>query len=300
MMRNTIFTVLIFLLCFSARAQELNCTVQINSSQVQSSDKTVFENLQQAVYQFMNDRRWTNYEFQVEEKIECSILITVSTWDNIESFTGTIQVQSRRPVYNSSYSTTIFNHQDKDFTFKYVSGQPIDFVENNFSSNLSSVLAYYAYLIIGLDFDTFSLSGGDPYFEKAQSIINSAQSASDKGWKSYENQKNRYWIIENLLNGAYSDFRKGMYQYHLNGMDNFATDALKARAGLMEGITLVQKAYRQKPGLFIVSVFMLTKSDELVSAFTPAPMVEKTKAVNILKGIDPANSAKYNKILNTN
>jgi len=288
------------LLIFSSvSAQELLCNVQVNSSQVQSSDKTVFENLQSSVYEFMNSRRWSNYEFRVEEKIECSLLLTISSWDNIESFTGTIQVQARRPVYNSSYSTTIFNFLDKDFSFKYISGQPLDYVENTYTSNLSSVLAFYAYLILGFDFDSFEELGGAPFFEKAQSIVNAAQSSSDKGWRAAESQKNRYWILENLQNTAYADFRRGVYQYHLNGMDLFANDAVKARSGVTEGVTLVQKAYRQKPGLFIISLFMLAKSDELVSVFTPAPVVEKTKVVNILKSIDPSNSTKYNLILTT-
>jgi len=296
-----IFFITCFLLLFSAsQAQELMCNVQVNSSQVQSSDKTVFENLQTTVYEYMNSRRWTSYEFRMEEKIECSILITVSSWDNIESFSGTIQVQARRPVYGSSYSTPIFNFLDKDFSFKYISGQPLDFVENTFTSNLSSVLAFYAYLILGFDFDSFDDLGGTPFFEKAQGVVNAAQSAPDKGWRAAESQKNRYWIIENLLNNSYADFRRGNYHYHLNGMDLFSTDAVKARAGVAEGVTLIQKAYRQKPGLFIISLFMLAKSDELVSVFTPAPVIEKTKVVNMLKSIDPANSTKYNQVLTTN
>ncbi len=299
-MKKIIITILTAIITMSLQAQELNCNVQVNSSQVQTSDKTVFENLRKVVYEFMNNRKWTGYKFQVEEKIECTILLTISSWDNIENFTGTIQVQARRPVFNSSYNTTLFNYLDKELTFKYVSGQPLDFIENTFTSNLSSILAYYAYLIIGLDFDTFSELGGDEFYTKAQAIVNTAQSAPDKGWRAFESQKNRYWIVENLLNKSYKDYRSGLYHYHRLGMDLFANDPLKARSGIMEGISLVQRAYRQKPGLFIVNLFMLTKSDELVSIFTPAPMVEKTKAVNILKSIDPVNSSKYNKVLTNN
>ena len=175
----------------------------------------------------------------------------------------------------------------------------LDYIENTFTSNLASVLAFYAYIILGFDFDSFDELAGTPFFDKAQGVVNAAQSAPDKGWRSAENQKNRYWIIENILNSAYSDFRRGIFQYHLNGMDLFSSDAVKARAGISEGVALIQKAYRQKPGLFIISLFMLAKSDELISVFTPAPMVEKTKVVNILKSIDPANSAKYNQLLTT-
>jgi hypothetical protein len=295
-----IFFIAILIFVFSTlQAQEFMCNVQVNSSQVQTSDKSVFENLQTTVYEFMNSRRWSNYEFRMEEKIECSILLTINSWDNIESFTGTIQVQARRPVYGSSYSTPLFNYLDKDLSFKYIAGQPLDYIENTFTSNLASVLAFYAYIILGFDFDSFDELAGTPFFDKAQGVVNAAQSAPDKGWRSAENQKNRYWIIENILNSAYSDFRRGIFQYHLNGMDLFSSDAVKARAGISEGVALIQKAYRQKPGLFIISLFMLAKSDELISVFTPAPMVEKTKVVNILKSIDPANSAKYNQLLTT-
>ncbi|NLL28142.1 MAG: DUF4835 family protein [Bacteroidales bacterium] len=297
-MKHFLLFILIIFVFLSSKSQELMCNVQVNSSQVQASDRTVFENLQTSIYEFMNNRRWTNYEFKVEERIECSILINVSTWDNMESFSGTIQVQSRRPAYNSSYSTTLLNYQDKDFTFKFVSGQPLDYIENTFTSNLTSVLAFYAYIIIGMDFDSFEEMGGSQFYEKALSIVNAAQSNNaDKGWKAAESQRNRYWIIENILNGSYSDFRKSIFYYHLEGIDLLASDINKGRAGVMEGITLLQKAYRQKPGLFIINLYMLAKTDELVNIFTPAPMVEKTKAVNILKSIDPVNSNKYNKIL---
>lgn len=273
--------------------------VQINSSQVQTSDKAVFDQLQQDVFEFMNSRKWTNYNFQQNERIECSILINVSAWDNIENFTATIQVQSRRPVFNSSYFTVMLNHLDKDFTFKYMTGQPIEYIENTFTTNLASVLAFYAYFIIGLDFDTFMPFGGTECYEKAQNIINSAQNAADKGWKSYENQRNRYWMIENLLNASYTDMRTAIYQYHRLGLDAMADDISTGRQLVTDAMTNMQKVYRQRPGLFFISLFMTAKSDELVNIFTPAPPVEKMRIVSILKNLDPANSSKYNDILTT-
>ncbi len=271
--------------------------VQVNSSQVQTSDKTVFEQLQMDVFEFMNSRQWTGYTFQQSERIEANILINVSSWDNMENFSATIQVQSRRPVFNSSYNSVMLNHLDKDFTFKYMIGQPIEYIENTFTTNLAAVLAFYAYLIIGLDFDSFTPFGGTEFYEKAQNIVTAAQNAPDKGWKSYENQRNRYWMIENLLNGSYSDLRTGIYQYHRTGLDLLADEISSGRQSITDAMTNIQKVYRQRPGLFFISLFMTAKSDELVNIFSPAPPAEKMRIVSILKNLDPVNSSKYNEIL---
>lgn len=299
-MRQRLLFYLIFLLIArGAYQQELNCMVQVNSAQVQASDKTVFEQLQRDIFDFLNNRKWTNYTFAQTEKIECNILITISDWDNIENFNGTIQVQSRRPVYNSSYYTVMLNQQDKDFTFKYLTGQPIEYIENTFTSNLAAVLAYYVYIIIGLDFDSFKPMGGTEFYEKAQNIVNTAQNAPDKGWKSFENQRNRFWLVENLLNASYADMRQGIYQYHRLGLDVMADDVNAGRLAIADALTQFQKVYRQRPGLFFISLFMVAKSDELIKIFSKAPPAEKMRVVSILKNIDPANSAKYNEILTT-
>jgi len=296
MKKNLLFFICSILLA-SVYGQELNCMVQVNSSQVQTSDKTVFEQLQMDVFEFMNSRKWTGYSFQQSERIECNILINVSGWDNIENFTATIQVQARRPVFNSSYNTVMLNHLDRDFTFKYMTGTPIEFIENTFTTNLASVLAFYAYLIIGLDFDSFSPFGGNEFYEKAQAIVNTTQNAPDKGWKSFENQRNRYWMVENLLNASYSDLRTGIYQYHRTGLDLLADETSAGRQSITDAMTNIQKVYRQRPGLFFITLFMTAKSDELVNVFTPAPPAEKMRIVSILKNLDPANSSKYNEIL---
>jgi len=287
----------IFLIFSKINAQELNCIVQVNSSQVQTSEIEIFDNLRQDIYEFMNSRRWTDYEYKQNEKIESNIQITISGWDNIENFTATIQVQAGRPVYNSSYNSVLINHMDKDFTFKYVQGQPIDFIENTFTSNLASVLAFYAYIIIGLDFDSFSKFEGTQYYDKAQSIVTSAQNAPDKGWKSFENQRNRYWLVENLLNQSYSALREGIYEYHRTGLDVLHNDLSSGRQAIVNAMQKVQTVYRQKPGLFFITLFMTAKSDELVNIFIPAPAAEKMRIVTILRNIDPANSSKYNEIL---
>jgi len=296
-MKKQVLGILISLFSIFSYGQELNCMIQINSGQVQTSDKTVFEQMQRDIFEFMNSRKWTSYSFQQSERIECNIMINVTAWDNIENFTATIQVQSRRPVFNSSYNTVMLNHQDKDFTFKYMAGTPIEFIENTFTSNLASVLAFYAYYIIGLDFDSFSPFGGNEFFDKAQTIVNTAQNAPDKGWKSFENQRNRYWMVENLLNASYSDMRTGIYQYHRTGLDLMADEISNGRQGVTDAMSSFQKVYRQRPGLFFITLFMTAKSDELVNIFTPAPPSEKMRIVSILKNLDPANSSKYNDIL---
>ncbi len=191
----------------------------------------------------------------------------------------------------------MLNYKETDFQFQYIENQPLDFVDNSHTSNLTSVLAFYTYLIIGLDLDSYSLYGGSPYFDKAQSIVNAAQSAAEPGWKAFESQKNRYWMIENILNSHYSGIRECNYKYHRLGMDMMTEDINKARQSISEGLVLLRKTYGEKPGLFFLQTFISTKSDELVNIYSEADQMQKQDAVKILKLIDPANSAKYNKIL---
>jgi len=292
-----IVIVLNFIGLQNLKSQELNCQVQINSAQVQISDRTVFERLQSDVFDFMNNKRWTDYQFDSKERIEVNILITINSFDNVENFSGQIQIQSRRPVFNSSYNSVMLNYLDRDLSFKYLPGQPIEFIENTFTTNLASVLAFYAYLIIGLDFDSFAPMGGTPFFEKAQNIIASAQGSDNKGWKSSESQRNRFWMIENLLNPSYADVRTGIYQYHRLGLDKMHEDVTVGTTGITNALTNIQKVYRTRPGLFFISLFMTAKSDELVNIFSGAPMQERMRIVPILKNIDPVNSSKYNNIL---
>jgi hypothetical protein len=283
----------------SVNSQELNCNISINSSAITNVDQSIFDNLQSSIYEFMNARKWTNYNFEPEERIVCSIIITINSYVIVNMFGGTFQVQLRRPVYNTSYHSTLFNFQDKDIQFQYTLGTSLDYIENTFVGNLESLLAYYAYLFIGLDFDSFQELGGNPFYEKAWSVINSipANATQYKGWRSYENQRNRYWILENLTNKSYDNYRKGFYLYHRHGLDIMVDDIVKGRSNIIQAMKLIQQAYKEKPGLFIINLFMTAKSDELVNIFKPAPTMEKTEIVNILKSIDPMNASKYNEIL---
>lgn len=279
-----------------SEAQELNCQVSINHSQLSTQDIRIFQTLQKSVYEFMNNRRWTNKVFKAEERIECSIFINLKEQLG-DQFTATIQVQSRRPVFNSSYNSVMFNHIDKDYTFEYIEYNALDFQLTSFDNNLTSVLAFYAYIIIGLDFDSFGDHGGTPYLNNAQQIVNNAQSAKESGWKSYDSQKNRYWLIENLLNGSYDNLHSFMYKYHRLGLDQMQKNMSKGRQEALAAIEMLVKVHRSKPGLYVLSIILEAKRDEIIGIFSEAPPNEKAKVKNLLVEIDPAHGNEYQKIV---
>ncbi|MCB2195150.1 MAG: DUF4835 family protein [Bacteroidetes bacterium] len=291
--------VLTFGLLFSITifSQELRCNIQVNSSQIQGTNKQVFQTLQTAIYEFMNNTAWTNHVYANEERIECNIMITLQDHSGDE-FTGSIQVQSRRPVFNTSYNTTVLNYKDDNLKFNYVEFEPLEFSLNEHRSNLTSVLAYYAYVIIGLDYDTFSLMGGTEFFQKAERIVNNAQNAPESGWKAFESRRNRYWLIENILNDRYKGIREFLYRYHRLGLDVMESKEAQGRAVIAESLELLQKIYRQKPDpyLFFYDLILNAKSDELVNVFSESFMAEADRAYNILVEIDPTRSDKYKKI----
>ena len=286
-----------YLLSIRLFSQELNCSVQIISPQLNNSaDKKIFQTLQQSVYEFMNNRKWTNDVFQQDERIECSLVISITEKPSIDDFKGTIQVQVRRPVYKSSYNSLLVNILDKNIAFKYVEYQPMEFSDNTFISNLPSVLAFYAYVIIGADYDSYSLEGGTPYYQKAQTIVSNAQSANEKGWKSSEDAQNRYWIVENILNSTFKPMRECSYKYHRLGFDAMSEDLPGGRSVVLSSLEMLKKVYDTKPGSYSLTLFFLAKADEIVNLFTLAEPAEKTKILALVNEIDPANSTKYNKI----
>ncbi len=291
-------TVLTFILLLAhfGRTQELQCMIQISSPGLSETERQILQTLQSAVYEFINQRNWTEYQYKPEERIEASILITVNEKIGNDEYRGTIQVQSRRPIFRTSYSSPVLNHNDRDFNFRYVENQTLEFADNAFTSNLTSVLAFYAYLIIGFDFDTFTPMGGTPYFQKAQNIVNLAQNANERGWKSFEGQRNRYWLMENIFNSQYTNIRQALYSYHRLGFDRMTDNMDMGRAEVTSALEMLQRTHRQRPGSYLMSILMTTKGDELVSLYNDAPAIEKTQVVAILSEIDPANSAKYRRI----
>lgn len=295
-----LLVVLLFIFSKPISAQELRCNVQIISEQVQGTNKKVFETLQQAIYEFMNNRNWTNNVYSNEERIECNMLFNIQDYVGSE-FKGTLQVQSRRPVFNSSYTSVMFNYYDQNIQFSYVEFESLEFNETSFTSNLTSLLAYYAYVILGLDYDSYSLKGGSDYFKKAEIIVNNAQNAREKGWKAFEstNNKNRYWLVQNLLDDKYSNVRAFLYRYHRTGLDRMAEKINEGRDEIAESLKLLQTVYRQRPDpyMHLMQVVFDAKNDEWVNIFTESFPEEKTRVVQLLKEIDPPNISKYQKLI---
>ena len=296
-MKKISLLILFSLVINSFYSQELNCKVDVNSDQVQGSDKHVYESMKTALYEFMNNRKWTSDVFKTEERIDCNILIKISDRPATDAFTASIQIQARRPVYKSSYNSVLFNYEDKDFSFNYLEGQPLDFSENTFISNLTSVMGFYANLIIGLDYDSFALNGGTPYLQKALAIVNNAQNAAEKGWKAFDGTKNRYWLINNMLDASFVPIRECMYNYHRKGLDVMVDNKDAGRAVILESIESLRKVHEVKPLSFNLQVFFIAKSEELINIFSGGLPEEKPKIILVLNDIDPTNSNKYQKIL---
>ncbi len=248
-------------------AQELNCQVQVLSSQIAGTDKRVFESMQTAIFEFMNTRKWTNETFKIEERIDCSILINITEKIGTDEFRGTLQIQARRPVYKTSYNTALLNFNDNDITFKYLESQPLEFVENTYTSNLTSILGFYAYYVIGLDYDSFSLNGGTPYLQKALAVVNNSQSSGYQGWKAFDSNKNRYWLVNNMLDATFVSLRECMYNYHRKGLDVMADNKESGRAVILESLQELKKVHQVKPLSFSLQVFFIAKADEIVNVF---------------------------------
>jgi len=289
--------VLSFLLTISyGQAQELNCSINLNSDQVEGSNKSVFVTLKKSISEFVNNRKWTELTYANAERIECTMNIIVKKMD-VDVFTAEIQVQSRRPVFNSNYYSTLFNFKDNSFTFNYKEFDQLEMNQNTITSNLTAVLAYYAYIIIGYDMDSYSRLGGTPYFLAAENIVNSAQGADLTGWKAFESTKNRYALVNNLTDEAFKKFREYIYEYHRLGLDDMTSNAINARGKIAEGLPLIREANRARPSAIIISSFMDAKSDELINIFSKGNQKEKADAVEILSDINPSQTSRYEKIL---
>jgi hypothetical protein len=279
-------------------AQELNCTVKINFTQVQGVDPQIFKNLEKAVFEFMNNRKWTNEVYTPEEKIECSIFFNITS-ATTTSFSGTMLVQSRRPVFNSSYNSVTLNLQDENIAFEYSMMQNLDFTVNQYNNNLTSLLGYYAYIIIAVDHDAFAPLGGSKFYEQALQVVVNAQNGSGAGpgWKAFENDRNRYWLVTNFLNETYAPLRNLIYNYHMKGLDQMHKDKDGARREIIASISGLESLHRVKPLSYNSQVVLGAKADEIVNIFTEASSADKTKVVQLLGDYDPGNGTKYNKIL---
>ena len=290
-MRN-VYSFLLVLFFGIAQAQQLNCTVNVNADKAASTNRQIFNTLEKSLTEFVNKTDWTGVTYKQEEKINCSMFITVTAYAS-DQFTATIQVQSSRPTYNSTYSSPVLNFNDKDFSFRYVEFQNLTFNPSNFDSNLISVIAFYSYVIIGMDGDTFSKLGGSKNLETAQDIANVAISGGYKGWSQSDGTQNRYFLINDILSNTFSPFRDALYEYHFEGLDLMHKDLNVAKLKINDAINTLGKINNTRPNAFLTRVFFDAKSDEIVSIFSAGPSMDIRDLIGSLNTISPLNSSKW-------
>jgi len=292
--------ILIAFLLFSSDAisQEINCVVTVNHQKVQSTDKSIFESLESGITEFVNTKRWTGDQYKVEERIECKFLIIIdSRSDN--SFSATIQVSASRPVFGTNYKTSMFNINDNDFKFVYNDQQALNFNSGEYQSELTAVIAYYVYVILGVDYDSFSKEGGKDYYQKAFDIVSLAQSSSSSSsWKP-TTDNNRYTLIENLTNTVFAPFRECLYLYHRKGLDMMKDKKNDGYINLINALTKLEEIHKVKPSSYLLQIFFLGKYSEIVSMYKSRSQSEKNRVVPLLLKLDPGNTKYYNKILET-
>ncbi|MEJ5056449.1 type IX secretion system protein PorD [Sphingobacterium sp. MYb382] len=292
-MRKISLLVLFMFLRLVLPAQELNARIEIQSPQVQNTNKRALDLLQKVIQDFMNNRSWTNLKISPQERIDCSMVITITQWDGSKVYKGSAQIYSFRPVYGTNYSTPVLAYHDRNFNFSYVEGEQLDFNENMNSSSLSSLLAFYANVIVGMDADTFRRFGGNPYLSSARTILNAAQSSSEEGWRSMESLDNRYWLINNLQDSRFQPYRDFAYEYHINGLDKMAQDESASRMRMVALLDKLKEVDRNNTGNVWTSVLYSAKSNEFVGVFSKLPGNESIKVFNKLVELDPSNTSKY-------
>jgi len=275
-MKRLLLILLVTILAVSSQAQEMNCIVSVSAQQIEGTDKRVFETLQNAIYEFMNNRKWTNYNFRVEERIECTMLITINQRLSADEFSGNINLVLRRPILNSAYNSVLLNYVDKGFQFRYTEFQPLDYNDGTFTSNLTSVIAYYTYLYLGLYFDSYSQNGGQAFLVKAQEVVTSAQNANEPGWKAFDGTHNRYWMVENFLNPSNSALRDFYYKYHRLGLDQMYEKVDAGREACTQSFDGIKTLFNTKPDLLL---FSLSSMPNVMSSLMSIP----TRRCRLLK-----------------
>ncbi len=294
MLKRLLVVSLIFLMAKGLWAQEFFCNVQIQSKEIAGVDKSVFDDMQKDFFEFMNNRKWSNLNFLISERIECTMIFTITdAQQGGDEFKGSLNIVLQRPIYGTDYNSVVLNMVDNDIVFKYIPNQNMDFVENTFTNNLTSILAFYAYIMIGLDQDTYSLYGGTPYYEKAMAIVNSAQNSPFKGWQAFEGNKNRFHLAENLLNTAYQSLRQLEYEYHRKGLDIMSKNVEGGRTAIAATLPYMKQVYDKRPGLYFFQLVLEAKRDEIINIFSEASPAEKVAMINIMQEIDPPNGTKY-------
>ncbi len=287
---------LLFCLCsVYVEAQELNATVTIDAEQTGQPNAQVFRTLKDQLTELLNETQWTNRTFTNQERIDCNFTLILQGFEST-SFSGSLQVQSSRTVFGSTYDSPVYNYNDRQFVFEYSEFQPLVFNINNFDSNLVSVLAYHVYTIIGLDADTFAPFGGDPYFAQARQIVNTAASSSFQGWKAVDGTQSRYRFNDAVLSNVYQDFRQVMYDYHRTGLDLMSTNLKNGKTGVRDAVILLKKVNDRRPNSFLMRTFFDAKANEIQQIFSDGPTIEITELVEVVKRIAPTKSDSWNKI----
>ena len=292
---HKLFVCIFFLIFNFGNAQELNSTVTFNTDQVGATNQQIFLTLKKSLQEFLNNTKWSTKEFKNNEKIECSFFFNFTSY-NINQFTATLQVQVSRPVYNSTYKSPILNINDKDVNFTYTEFQNLFFDPNSFDSNLVSILAFYANIIIGVDGDTFSLEGGTKSLEQAQNIVSVAQQSQLKGWVQGDGNQNRFFLINDMLSPTYAPFRRTMFEYHLLAIDKMSEDSKKAKENILIAINTLTEVADARPNAYLTRVFFDAKADELLSIYSDGPKVDVTGLINNLNRMSPTNASKWGQI----
>lgn len=280
---------------FQMNAQELNCTISVNSDKIPGSNKQVFKTLETSLNEFVNQKRWTNLNYKPQERINCNLTLTILERDG-DSFNGHIQIQSSRPVFNATYLTPVFNFKDNNFSFQYTEYEPLLFNESSFQSNLVSIVTFYVYTILGMDADTFALNGGTTFFTKAQNIVIQAQQSGYKGWNQNDGTTTRFTLNDNLLSSTYSMYRSAIYIYHLKGLDALVVNKKEAKTNIANSILKLKTIYDNRPNAFLLRVFMDSKADEIVDVFSDGPYFDVFKLKENLFKMSPLNASKWNSI----
>ena len=300
LLKNIKYSLSIILLIVVSQAsfsQELNATVRVSGQNLPASADRVVEDMETAFAQFLNNRRWTENSYAAEERINCNFIITIDNMPSVSDFTATVQIQSARPVFGTNYETLIFNFADRDWSFRYTEDQPLNFNPNAFTDNITSLLSFYAYMILGMDYDTFSNLGGQSYFELAQQVVVNAQQQGG-GWDQFGgNRRNRYWLVENMINPQMIPIREGLYQYHRQGLDIFADEEDKGRANILEALQGMEEISKLFPQSIAIISFFDAKNDELISVFTKGDPADRREAYNTLVAINPSETDKYQVII---
>ncbi len=295
-----LFAVWLLAGAITATAQEFNCKVSVVHAEIRNVDPQVFTTMEQSVTEFVNNRKWTNTTFRPEEKIDINLLLQLSERVGEDGYKGRITINAARPVFNTSYASPTVNFVDRDLTFRYSQFTPLTFDDNRVSgtdalaSNLTAVIAYYCYLVLGLDYDSFELNAGDPFFKKAQSVVaNAPEGSGIGGWRAVESRTNRYWIADQLLNPRFKTFRTYWYAMHRQGLDNLYSKPDTAREAVLGGVPLLSQLQRENPGAILLQFFFNAKSDEIVKLLSQLPRDQRASYITALSAIDVANVRKY-------